>query len=62
MPKQDQRVDTSDITNNLSQADIDYIRAVNDSEERTYIESKVANNEVLTEKELKTLRKINPNY
>lgn len=52
----------ADTSNALSQADLDYIKAVNDSEKRTSIESKVINNEVITKEELDILRSLNPNY
>lgn len=57
-----QGIDTSDITDNLSQSDIAYINAVNSNEKKSSIESKIVNNEAITEAELKALRKMNPNY
>lgn len=55
-------IDTSDITDNLSQSDIAYINAVNANEKKSSLESKIVNNEAITEAELKVLRKMNPNY
>ena len=59
---EENRIDTSDITNSLSQADLDYIKAVNESEKRTNIESKITNNEAISKDELRILRKTYPNY
>ena len=46
----------------LSQADLDYIKAVNSNDKINSIESKIVNNEVISKEELKILRQKNPNY
>lgn len=46
----------------LSQADLDYINAVNVSEKINTIESKIINNKAISKEELKILRQHNPNY
>lgn len=58
----DLKAQVSDIANSLSQADLDYLKAVNDNEKRSSIESKITNNEVISKDELKILRQKNPNY
>ncbi|MGQ1273675.1 hypothetical protein ACT43X_18825 (plasmid) [Acinetobacter baumannii] len=58
----EQRIDTSDITNSLSQADLDYIKAVNSNDKINSIESKIVNNEAISREELRILRQKNPNY
>lgn len=40
----------------LSQADLDYIKAVNSNDKINSIESKIVNNEVISKEELKILR------
>lgn len=52
----------SEIMPELSQADLDYIKAVNSNDKINSIESKIANNEVISKEELKILRQKNPNY
>lgn len=51
----------SDVLSELSQADLDYIKAVNAHDKVNTIESKIVNQEVITNDELKILRKKNPN-
>src|SRR5690606_32381112 len=50
----------SDVLPELSQADLDYIKAVNAHDKVNTIESKILNQEVITNNELKILRKKNP--
>lgn len=52
----------SEIMPELSQADLDYIKAVNSNDKINSIESKIVNNEVISKEELKILRQKNPNY
>jgi alpha-L-arabinofuranosidase len=46
----------SEIMPELSQADLDYIKAVNSNDKINSIESKIVNNEVISKEELKILR------
>ncbi|UYF73854.1 hypothetical protein [Acinetobacter ursingii] len=46
----------------LSNEDLSYINAVNQNEKINHIESKIANNEPITQQELKIIRTKNPNY
>lgn len=52
----------SEIMPELSQADLDYIKAVNSNDKINSIESKIVNKEVISKEELKILRQKNPNY
>ena len=52
----------SEIMPELSQADLDYIKAVNSNDKINSIESKIVNNEAISKEELKILRQKNPNY
>lgn len=52
----------SEIMPELSQADLDYIKAVNSNDKINSIESKIVNNEAISKDELKILRQKNPNY
>ncbi len=52
----------SEIMPELSQADLDYIKAVNSNNKINSIESKIVNNEAISKEELKILRQKNPNY
>lgn len=52
----------SEIMPELSQADLDYIKAVNSNDKINSIESKIVNNEAISKEELSILRQKNPNY
>lgn len=52
----------TEIMPELSQSDLDYIKAVNSNDTINSIESKIVNNEVISKEELKILRQKNPTY